>query len=228
MAGDRLRRRTVLAGLLLPLAAPRRAAPAPDPGVLRTLPPATAQVLMVVSDGPAATTAALQAYARDGYGWQRALPPMTTRLGSRGLSATKREGDRTTPAGVFGFGPTVYGIGADPGVRYTYHHLVAGDWWNENSASPGYNTFAHGTDPGGPSEALWRISPQYTHFAVVQYNVPAVPGRGSGIFLHQAGAGATAGCVSLPAADLVTVLRWLEPAAFPRIVLSPAQWLDRY
>jgi L,D-peptidoglycan transpeptidase YkuD (ErfK/YbiS/YcfS/YnhG family) len=45
---------------------------------------------------------------------------------------------------------------------------------------------------------------------------PAVPGRGSAIFLHVA-VGATAGCVSLPETELVRLLRWLRPSAHPAI-----------
>jgi L,D-peptidoglycan transpeptidase YkuD (ErfK/YbiS/YcfS/YnhG family) len=46
-----------------------------------------------------------------------------------------------------------------------------------------------------------------------------VPGRGSAIFLHVA-AGSTAGCVSLPEGRLVRLLRWLRPAAHPRIAIT--------
>ena len=124
----------------------------------------------------------------------------------------------------------MYGIAPDPGVRYRYHRLVPGDYWNENPGTAGYNSFVHGTDPGAGSEALWRISPQYTYLAVIGYNVPARAGRGSAIFLHEVHPGhATAGCVSLREADLVRVLRWLDPAAGPRIVMAPrpvpARWL---
>ena len=122
--------------------------------------------------------------------------------------------------------------GADPGVRYDYHRLVENDWWNENPASAGYNSFVHGADPGGASEALWQISPQYRYFAVINYNIPvrkADPPRGSGIFLHVMVSGrSTAGCVAIAESDLVKVLRWLDPAARPRIVLAPAGELDRY
>jgi L,D-peptidoglycan transpeptidase YkuD (ErfK/YbiS/YcfS/YnhG family) len=44
---------------------------------------------------------------------------------------------------------------------------------------------------------------------------------GSAIFLHANGAGSTAGCVSLRRADLLTVLRWLDPRFRPRIVMAP-------
>src|SRR4029453_12665415 len=136
--------------------------------------------------------------------------------------------DEATPTGVYGIDATMYGIAANPGVRYAYHRLVEGDWWNENSASPGYNSFVHGANPGGPSEALWTVLPQYTHFLVIRYNMPAVPHRGSGIFLHETANLSTLGCVSLPHANLVALLRWLDPAASPRIVLAPASALNRY
>ena len=147
-------------------------------------------------------------------------------LGRAGVSALKREGDGATPAGTYRLGATVYGIAADPGVALAYHRLVCGDWWDEDVRSPAYNTFQHvacGTAPpfGGNSEALWRISPQYRYFAVIEYNGrPRVRGLGSAIFLHVSAGDATAGCVSLPEARLVRVLRWLRPAAQPRIALG--------
>ncbi len=199
---------------------------------LRTLPAATRQVIVVRSDGYAATTAVLETFARvDGH-WQPALGPMGSRIGTGGFTDHKVEGDLATPTGVYGIGATMYGIAPDPGVRYRYHRLVPGDYWNENPRSPGYNGFVHGADPGGGSEPLWMVRPQYTYLAVITYNIPvrpADPPRGSAIFLHVVHPGqATAGCVSLPEGDLVRVLRWLDPAAAPRIVLAPRQVIDRY
>jgi L,D-peptidoglycan transpeptidase YkuD (ErfK/YbiS/YcfS/YnhG family) len=116
----------------------------------------------------------------------------------------------------------VYGIAPNPGIALAYHRLGCGDWWDEDPASPTYNRFRHvscGTTPsfGGGSEALWRISPQYRYFAVIEYNArPVVAGRGSAIFLHVAVA-STAGCVSLPEARLVRLLRWLRPTSRPLI-----------
>ena len=169
-----------------------------------------------------ATTATLSVWTRSGSCWRRVAGPWQARLGRNGLSAHKREGDGTTPAGTYRFGATVYGIAANPGVRFRYRRLACGDWWDEDPGSPTYNTFRHvpcGTAPafGGGSEALWRISPQYRYFVVVDYNAkPVVPGRGSAIFLHVA-VGATAGCVSLPERQLVRLLRWLRASAHPVI-----------
>jgi L,D-peptidoglycan transpeptidase YkuD (ErfK/YbiS/YcfS/YnhG family) len=56
---------------------------------------------------------------------------------------------------------------------------------------------------------------------VIDYNTrPVVAGRGSAIFLHVNGRGATAGCVSLPEARLVRLLRWLRPESAPLIRLG--------
>jgi L,D-peptidoglycan transpeptidase YkuD (ErfK/YbiS/YcfS/YnhG family) len=142
------------------------------------------------------------------------------------MSSHKREGDGSTPTGTYRLGATMYGIAADPGVKFAYHRLVCGDWWDEDPGSSSYNTFEHvacGAKPafGGDSEALWRISPQYRYFAVIEYNAhPIVPGRGSAIFIHVSAAHATAGCVSLPEAQLVRLLRWLRPAARPMIAIK--------
>lgn len=151
------------------------------------------------------------------------------RIGSKGFSAHHTEGVASTPIGVYGFGPTMYGINANPGVRYAYHRLVANDWWDENPDSPTYNTFRHSaTNPGRASEALWTVHTAYQYFAFLTFNVPPVPGKGSAIFLHVGTGGPTAGCVSLAKADLIRVLDWLDPARSPRIVLSPDADLSKF
>ena len=178
---------------------------------------------LVTVRAPLHTTVATLAYwTRSGACWRRAGGPWQARLGRTGLSAHKREGDGATPVGTFALGPTAYGIAPDPGIHLRYHRLVCGDWWDEDPGSPAYNTFRHvacGATPsfGGDSEALWRSSPQYRYFVVIEYNAhPIVAGRGSAIFLHVA-AGATAGCVSLPEPQLVRLLRWLRPSTHPLI-----------
>jgi L,D-peptidoglycan transpeptidase YkuD (ErfK/YbiS/YcfS/YnhG family) len=182
--------------------------------------------LLTVQAPPRSTVGTLSAWTRSGTCWRRVAGPWHAYLGRSGLSAHKREGDGTTPIGTFGIGGTVYGIAPDPGVRLRYHRLVCGDWWDEDPSSPGYNTFAHlpcGVAPpfGGDSEALWRISPQYRYFAVIDYNAdPVVPGRGSAIFLHVSTGRPTAGCISLPERELVRTLRWLRPGAEVRIGIS--------
>jgi len=187
--------------------------------------PTGAQQLVTVQAHLGATIASLSLWQRRGACFRRVAGPWTAELGRSGLSSHKREGDGATPTGTYRLGSTMYGIAPDPGVTFAYHRLTCGDWWDEDARSPSYNTFQHvacGARPafGGDSEALWRISPQYRYFAVVGFNTGAVPGRGSAIFLHVSAGHPTAGCVSLPEAQLVQVLRWLRPGAHPVVHLG--------
>jgi L,D-peptidoglycan transpeptidase YkuD (ErfK/YbiS/YcfS/YnhG family) len=128
----------------------------------------------------------------------------------------------------------MYGNAPDPGVQYPYHRLACGDWWDEDPASPAYNTFQHvscGTTPpfGGGSEALWQETTAYPSFAVVDYNTrPVVAGAGSGIFIHADIGGPTDGCVSLPLPELDQLLTWLRPTADPLVVLGPGAEVVRF
>jgi L,D-peptidoglycan transpeptidase YkuD (ErfK/YbiS/YcfS/YnhG family) len=198
---------------------------------LHTIPASTDQLIVVYSSGYGTSVASLETFERTNAGWRPKFGVMSARIGSKGFSDSHQEGVATSPTGVYSIGSTMYGVRANPGVKYKYHQLVADDYWDENPSSSTYNSFVHGTDPGGFSEALWQTVPQYNYFAVINYNIPvkaATPARGSGIFLHVAGSGATAGCVSLTQTNLLRVLEWLDPAASPRIVLAPRQRLDRY
>jgi L,D-peptidoglycan transpeptidase YkuD (ErfK/YbiS/YcfS/YnhG family) len=188
--------------------------------------PTATQQLVTVQARPHATSGVLALWRRSGRCFRRVAGPWRATLGAAGLSAHKREGDGATPVGTYRFGATMYGTEPDPGVAFTYHRLTCGDWWDEDPRSPSYNRFVHvacGARPafGGGSEALWRITPQYRYFAVIEYNAhPAVAGRGSAIFLHVSAGSRTAGCVSLPEARLLRLLRWLRPGSEIRLGIS--------
>ena len=184
------------------------------------------QLVTVVAPRRTSTQGSLRIWRKAGGCWHAVAGPWTAWLGQRGVSDHKREGDRTTPAGAFGFVPVMYGIAANPGVRYRYHRIVCGDWWVEDARSRWYNRFRHvpcGTDPPFrvTSEDMSRSPTAYRHLAVIAYNrSPIVPGRGSGIFLHASTGRPTLGCVSLPLPQLLTLLHWLRPAAAPLIAIG--------
>lgn len=187
-----------------------------------------AQLVTVVAPRRSSTQGTLRLWRRTGRCWRAAAGPWTAWLGQQGVSATKHEGDRTTPAGRFGFARVMYGISGSPGVHYVYHHIVCGDWWVEDPSSPYYNRFRHVACGSSPpfrvtSEDMSRSPTAYRHLAVIAYNTtPVVPGRGSGIFLHASTGRPTLGCVSLPLPDLLVLLRWLRPASRPQIVIGAA------
>ena len=226
-----------------PPASPRLSLPVPGPDAPRVLAAApaacgtnlasglastggAAQVVTVDAPTARSTSATVELWVRSNGCWVPAAGPWVGRVGAAGVSDHHREGDDSTPAGAFGVGPTMYGLAASPGVSYGYHRLACGDWWDEDPSSPAYNTFQHvacGQAPpfGGGSEALWEQTVAYQRFAVVDYNTsPAVPGAGSGVFIHDDVGGPTAGCVSLPPAELDTLLRWLDPRLSPLVVIG--------
>jgi L,D-peptidoglycan transpeptidase YkuD (ErfK/YbiS/YcfS/YnhG family) len=184
------------------------------------------QLVTVVAGNGRAKTAAVQLWERRDACWHPVAGPWRAHVGRNGLSANRREGDGTTPLGVFGFLPTMYGTGSDPGVRYRYHRLVCGDWWDADPQSSTYNQFRHvacRTNPpfAGASEPLWRQRIAYRYLVPLDFNTrPVVAGRGSAMFLHADTGRATAGCVSLPLPQLLETLRWLDPTAKPRIAIA--------
>ena len=201
--------------------------------------PRSADQLIVVSSPtayppPPQDLATLRAYTRSrpGSPWRLALGPWPAETGSGHLvaPAERREGDQATPIGVFKFGATIYGNDRAPGgLHYRYHHLVCGDWWDEDPYSARYNRFVHvpcGVTPGfAPgSEALWTETRAYPYFAVIDFNVsrsalaPTRQARGSSCT-----AGWTRrpqGCVGLPESRLLDVLRWLRPTRHPVIEIG--------
>ena len=66
----------------------------------------------------------------------------------------------------------------------------------------------------GPRAGRWASAekllnrPAYDYAQAIAYNDARVPNAGSAIFLHVGTGGPTAGCVSVPAAALVALLRW--------------------
>jgi L,D-peptidoglycan transpeptidase YkuD (ErfK/YbiS/YcfS/YnhG family) len=195
--------------------------------------PRAGQLITVEARTLRTTYASLRIWRRQGACWVAAGGPWTARLGRTGLSANRREGDGTTPAGTFRIHPTMYGNEANPGVKFRYRQVRCGDWWDEDPSSPTYNTFQHvpcGTAPpfGVNSEGMWENKRAYPFLAVIEFNMrPTVPGRGSGIFLHAQTGGPTIGCVSLEKGTLRQVLRWLRPGATPHIAIGTPALLRR-
>ena len=61
---------------------------------------------------------------------------------------------------------------------------------------------------------------------IVDYNPECIVGKGSAIFLHCKGKGATAGCISIPEENMVTVLQNLRSDA--KIVIDSTENIMNY
>ena len=183
------------------------------------------QAIVVTAAAYGSSTATFTAYERDAGGWRAVLGPWATRIGNKGFAppGEKEEGDGRTPSGVYGFS-FLFGVAPDPGVRFEYRQVPDDSIvWDEDPESPTYNLWIDLDDHGGGRDPEGMYQPvAYRHGAVIAYNTARTPGLGSGIFLHASTGRATAGCVSLPVDQLVSVLRWLDPSRSPRIVMGVA------
>jgi L,D-peptidoglycan transpeptidase YkuD (ErfK/YbiS/YcfS/YnhG family) len=222
-------------------AAGARAGTIPRPAARFRIPASALQLVVVSSPSrdPADRLARLQSFRRASSSapWRRVLGVWTAEIGSGGLKDVRREGDHSTPTGVFAFGSTMYGNEPNPGgLHERYRRLGCGDWWDEDPYSSAYNQFVHaGCDSTPPfagwSEALWTERRAYPYLAVIDFNEhPTISGAGapgSGIFLHAWMGEPTEGCVALPVPNLLRELRWLSPAAHPVIEIGTVAEVGR-
>lgn len=182
---------------------------------------------LITAEAPslAATSGTLTWWDRTNGAWVKA-GSAPARFGANGLAdgATRRQGTSTTPTGLYDL-PYAFGVDAAPaGTRSTYRRVGPNSWWCQDNDSRSYNRW---TDPrpadcrAAEAEHLADYPAQYAHALVIGFNYarPA-HGRGAGIFLHVNGRAATAGCVSVPAAAMRTVLAWADPSRAPHIAIG--------
>jgi len=95
-----------------------------------------------------------------------------------------------------------------------------GSWQRRNKRRGGFRWWLPSSHDNS-SERLTDYRRQYAWSVVIDFNRPdPVRHRGSGIFLHVNGDGATAGCVSAPRHFVRTVLRRLRPGLDPVIAIG--------
>ena len=146
-------------------------------------------------------------------------------IGRSGVRAHKREGDGATPEGTFSLLEVLYRKDriALPNTRLRASALTPEDGWCDDPRHPAYNTKVKLPHPAG-CEALWRDDGLYDLMAITGHNAdPVVPGAGSAIFVHVAGAGypPTEGCVAFALPDLRRILSdWLST---DRLVVQAAR-----
>ncbi|WP_311607197.1 L,D-transpeptidase family protein [Streptomyces evansiae] len=184
------------------------------------------QLITVRANGSYAT---VTAWDKGPTGWKAAFSTSAGRVGANGVTngATRRQNTYTTPSGTY---TLTEGFGVEAGgTRMPYHVVSGSDWWVEDPRSAFYNRMHSAVGADFPlteagergSERLADHPTQYAKALVIDYNRrPATPGRGAGIFLHINGAGATAGCVSVPRPTMDRIMTWISPAAHPRIAIG--------
>ncbi|MFB8027551.1 L,D-transpeptidase [Streptomyces sp. NPDC056465] len=224
-----MRRILVTVPVLLALAgslAARPAEPAPLPARLADTGGGT-QLITAEAPGADSTTGTVTWWELRGGDWV-AAGSAPARFGANGLAegAGRTQGTNTTPTGLYDL-PYAFGTGAaPPGTRYPYRRIGEDSWWCQDNASASYNRWVEPRPAdcrAEESEHLVTYATQYARALVIGFNYDRpVRGRGAGIFLHVDGKGATAGCVSVPAAAMDRILDWADPGRRPHIAVGTA------
>ncbi|MFL6074587.1 MAG: L,D-transpeptidase [Mycobacteriales bacterium] len=205
-----------------PLAAPSPPAAPAVPGPVAVTTGDATQVLTVAASGTYATVQAWE--LRDGA-WHRPFGSMSARVGKEGVTDQPSEWLQATPTGTYTI-TQLFGGQPDPGVKMPYRRVGPNDYWVSDVHSPDYNTWQtcaancpFDTNIGEHLADYTDLG--YRYGAIIDFNQdPVVPGRGSAIFLHVGGEWASAGCITLHEDDVLTILRWLNPNAHPRIAIG--------
>jgi len=206
------------------------------------------QVLLVTTPGWDSARGSLQRFERRQGTFVPVENPIPVWVGKSGLAwrtdegappppapgPMKREGDGRAPAGLLSFGDMWgYGPKAPEGVRFPYHMSTECDRCVDDADHADYGRVLTLPSPKAgtfrSAEYLRMSTEHYRYMVIIHYNdLRPIKGAGSCIFLHVAPppGGGTAGCTALAAEDLLTLLRWLDPAQSPVLMQVPETQLD--
>ncbi|WP_392669085.1 L,D-transpeptidase [Streptomyces sp. LN785] len=217
----------VTASVLLALMGPAVARPAAVPPLPERMADTGGgtQLLTAAAPGTGSATGTVTWWNLRSGRWVR-VGSAPARFGANGLTEGKRrvQNTETTPTGLYDL-PYAFGVGAAPaGSGYPYRRVGRRSWWCQDNAARAYNRWVEPRPAdcrASEAEQLIMYRRQYARALVVGFNYHRpVRGRGAGIFLHVNGDGATAGCVSVPAAAMDRILAWADPARRPHLAIG--------
>jgi L,D-peptidoglycan transpeptidase YkuD (ErfK/YbiS/YcfS/YnhG family) len=212
-----------------------------------TLLQAARQLIVVVTPDWNTVQGELRRFERAAAGqpWRAVGSPHTIVVGKSGTAwdpltapavpgPIKAEGDGRSPAGVFSLGRAFgYAPASEASwLKLPYLPVVEGIECVDDAASGVYNQIVDRRTIKQPdwtsSEKMREVGEAYRWGVVVNYNTPAVPKRGSCIFLHIGGEGGqgTAGCTAMAPTSLREVMAWVDPAQAPVLVQLPRAAYD--
>lgn len=172
------------------------------------IPADSRQVVAVYGEGANSPQATVVLYEKNAKGWDR-KGSWAAHNGRRGWTVDHHEDDKRSPVGVFTL-TDAGGVLADPGAKLPYTHSAAftpPPYWSKNTrhdfdyvVAINYNRVT-GTSPLDPTR-------------------PQGQSKGGGVWLHMDHGSGTSACVSVPKAAMQTLLRALDPARHPVVVMG--------
>ncbi|MFJ6214277.1 hypothetical protein ACIQGZ_13210 [Streptomyces sp. NPDC092296] len=175
------------------------------------IPARSTQVLLVTGKGRNSSRATATLWTRTADGRWKPGTPWPAHNALKGWTADHHLDDLRSPIGVFGLSDAG-GLKADPGSKLPYHRDA-----NFTVSGRGFE----GDDLEGSFDYVVAID--YNRVAgtsPLDGSKPLGAAKGGGIWVHVDHGGPTHACVSLAQRDMVTLLRSLDPAAHPVIVMG--------
>ncbi|WP_231584147.1 L,D-transpeptidase family protein [Domibacillus indicus] len=221
-------RKVLAAGLCFLLAAaavlPASSEAARDPYTAALLHVKDSRQVIIAEGSTKSTKAVMRLYEKSGNSWKlKSTYPAVT--GKSGLSFHKKEGDGATPTGRYALG-RMFGYAQKPsGVKTDYTITNRFHYWVDDPSSVDYNKWIYYR--GNPSlrwKSFERLNHElYKHAIVIRYNEnPIVKKAGSAIFIHRwrKSTTPTAGCLALNESNLISLMKWIDPAKSPKIIIG--------
>ena len=113
----------------------------------------------------------------------------------------------------------MFGTAENPGVKFEYRKTNGNQYWVDDPYSALYNTWQTGPSNGRWNSAENLYIPAYKYAAVINFNTKErISKKGSAMFLHVSNNSYTAGCTAISEANLLKILRWLDPGKNPVII----------
>lgn len=187
--------------------------------------PRSSQVIVVETNGPDMTDAELRSFEKTNNNWRESQRPIPARIGRNGFapSGEKCEGDGRTPRGIYPLG-LAFGYVTKIDSAMPYRQMTPKDIWVDDPGSPDYNRLKkRGQTRARSFEDMVLTDDRYKYGIVIHYNTdPVIPGHGSAIFLHvwKDPQTPTSGCIAISEENILKLLRWLDPAKRPLIMLE--------
>lgn len=189
---------------------------------------ASKQLIIVTADNETTRNVVIETFEKYESGWKK-RNTFAGVIGKNGMISNKHEGDYETPEGKYTI-TTAFGRQVNPGTKLPYRKITADDVWVDDSKSTLYNTWQSASKNNGRWNSAEKMNISlYDYGFVINYNVLRTPGKGSAIFFHIAGtSGYTAGCTATSKTNVISILKWLDPAKKPLIIQSPFNKVTNY
>lgn len=185
------------------------------------------QLILVTSNGFNTSSADIRTFEKNAKGEWVPLLTMKGFIGKYGFTNNMREGGASSPVGKYSIG-TAFGQIVNPGTKLPYRKITSDDVWVDDPKSKLYNTWQSRSKTKGQWKSAENMThPLYKYGFVINYNTQRTPYKGSAIFFHIANS-YTLGCTATSEANVIKILKWLDPAKKPVIIQTPISDLHKY